>query len=520
MKRYKILIMLIILVMFINLYVYKVNAGNTYNIDISNINYVYRSNYGYVYFGVGVETWVNVGSVTSISSGSNTIHVYNDSGYNNTFSNVSFKYNGNDWALWFGLPAGTYYIEITCNNAVYSSNGNSWVLNGYFFGNAVIPSSGAGTINNYTTNFKLIYNNDYNYTSNKSSFTIQYSNFSFNYFSFLNTDSIQNGALGGFHLLNYNISNNILTCYFDNTFETMQNPHYLVWKVHGLDYFGNPIDLNGSVSFNINPDTLPKVKSYKVSYVMDGSPCISGSGGGRLYLYIDYGNGYVLQDLSKWSATITQIANGGQDNFTYGIPDGFNTFYRLNIVKVDDIDTYNYDIYVNDTAKHLTGELKVCSNDDYVFDSYGSQTTGQETDIFTLLKEIKDIFIGIWNLILSIVDFFGALLIAIFSIAYSMGVALISLVKIVFDFVVSVSSVLFNRNTNYYSFINIMSLPNSFTYQGNVIGLSGLWGAVDNWLKWIHDNIVIQYSGLWAVIGLIYLIRKHIIIEKVEDEDE
>jgi len=251
---------------------------------------------------------------------------------------------------------------------------------------------------------------------------------------------------------------------------------------------------------------------------MDGSPCIAGSGGGRLYLYIDYGSGYVLQDVSKWSATITQIANGGQDVFSYGVAQNFNTCYELKIQRVDDIDTYNYDIYVNDTGKHLTGQLNVCANSDYVFNAFGSQTSGQETDIFTLLKDIKDIFTGLWNLFLSIVDFFGALLIAIFSIAYSMGVAVISLLKIVVDFVASVSTVLFNRNMSYYSLVNVMSLPNSFTYQGKVIALSGLWGVLDNQLKWVHDNIVIQYSGLWAVISLIYLIRKHILVEEEDNE--
>jgi hypothetical protein len=370
------------------------------------------------------------------------------------------------------------------------------------------------------SSFKLIYNNDYNYTSNNASFTMQYSNFSFNYFTFLNTDLLQNGVFGGFHLLNYTIDNNVVKCSFDNTYETMSNPHYLCYTAHGLDIMGNPIDVSGSISFNINVDTAPKVQSYKVSYVMDGSPCISGSGGGRLYLYIDYGSGYVLQDTSKWSLTLSQIPNGGQDTFSYGVDTNFNTAYKISITKVDDIDEYDYDIYVNDKGINLTGKLKVCSNDDYVFDASGSQTSGQETDIFTILQDIKNIFVSLWYLVLSIVNFFGALFISIFSIAYSMGVAFISLLKILIDFVASVSSVLFNRNTNYYSLSNIMSLPNSFTYQGQVIGLFGLWGQIDTWLKFIHDNVVIQYSGVWAVISLIYLIKKHIIIETVEDEDE
>jgi hypothetical protein len=118
------------------------------------------------------------------------------------------------------------------------------------------------------------------------------------------------------------------------------------------------------------------------------------------------------------------------------------------------------------------------------------------------------------------VDFFGALFLAIVSIVYSVGVAFISLLQILFNFVSSVSVVMFNRSTNYYSISNIISLPNTFTYQGQVIAIGGLWGQVDTWLKYIHDNIVIQYGGVWAVISLIYLIRKHIIIEEVEDEDE
>ena len=499
----------------------KVYSTTVYNYDVgTSVNNAYRSTN--IYVGYGSEAWYTIGSISVLSSGSNTVHVWTDDlSINNTYNNVGLKYYGNHWAIWFGGSAGTYNIEMTFNNCIYYDTSWSveYILNGYFKGKITVPSSGSGSVNNLTPSFKLIYNNDYNYTSNKASFTMQYSNFSFNYFTLLNTDAVSNGGFGGFHLLNYSISNNIVNCTFDNTYETMSNPHYLFYIAHGLDSSGNAIDLSGSINFNINVDTTPKVKSYKVSYVMDGSPCIAGSGGGRLYLYIDYGAGYVLQDVTKWSVTISQVANGGQDTFTYGIDTNFNTAYKISITKVDDIDTYNYDIYVNDTAKHLTGQLKVCSNDDYIFDAYGSQTSGQETDIFTLLKEIKDIIIGFWNLILSIVDFFGALLIAIFSIAYSMGVAVISLLKIVVDFVASVSSILFNRNTNYYSLINVMSLPNSFTYEGKVIALSGVWGVVDNQLKYIHDNIIIQYSGIWAVIGLIYLIKKHILIEKVEDED-
>jgi len=255
-------VVLIIVLVFIIMPFANVTAGTTYNIDISTINYVYRSSYGAVYFGVGATNWSSVGSIETLSSGSNTIHVYNDSGYNNTFNNVNLKYWGNNWALWFSLDAGTYYVDITCNNATYydMSIGNTWILNGHFFGKAVIPSTGAGTLNNYTSSFTLIYNNDYNYTSNTASFTMQYSNFSFNYFTYLNTDIPGGSSL---HLLTYNITQSgstyIVHCSFDNTFIYLSNPHHLFWTVHGLDFNGNPIDLSGSTSFNINPTTAPTV---------------------------------------------------------------------------------------------------------------------------------------------------------------------------------------------------------------------------------------------------------------------
>jgi hypothetical protein len=334
----------------------------------------------------------------------------------------------------------------------------------------------------------------------------------------LNTDLTSNGALGGFHLLNYSISNNVVYCSFDNTYEGMPNPHYLVYKVHGLDNSGNPVDVSGNTQFNINVDTSPKVKNYKVSYVMDGSPCLSGSGGGRLYLYIDYGSGYQLQDLSKWSAVITQTANGGQDTFSCVIDPSFNTCYKIKVDKVDDIDTYNYSIHVNDTGINLSGQLKVCSNDDYIFDNTGNQTSGQETDIFTLLKEIKDIIIGFWNLLLSIVAFFGALFLAIINIVYSLGVAIVSLLKIVFDFFYSVAGIIFNRDTTYYSISTIVNIPNSITYNGQVIALGGFLGQMDSVFRYIHDNIVLQYNGVWSLIAMIMLIKKHL-IKKEEEED-
>jgi hypothetical protein len=533
MKKYKLLVFLLVFVLLFNLVVVKA----TTNITISDGSFSYgRITSHFVNFCTANS--LPALSYYTLYGGEVDVSVVSDSGVNFSKSFITNNAYVSDIEYGVGsatafqinlynygyqtkdLPVGNYTVQVSFKNAIFRYS-DDLLLNGSFEYKFNASSSNTFySLTGLSSTFKLVYNNDYNYTSNIASFTMQYSNFTYQYFTLLNTDIASNGALGGFHLLNYTINNNVIKCSFDNTYETMSNPHYVCYKVHGLDAIGNPIDFSGSVSFNINVDTSPKVQNYKVSYVMDGSPCIAGSGGGRLYLYIDYGSGYQLQDTSKWSATITQTANGGQDTFSYAIDTNFNTAYKLSITKIDDIDTYNYSIHVNDTGINLTGQLKVCSNDDYVFDSSGSQTSGQETDIFTLLKEIKDIFVGMWNLILSIVDFFGALLISIFAIAYSMGVAVISLLKILVDFVSSVSSVIFNRNTSYYSISSIVSLPNSFTYQGKVIALSGLWGQVDTWLKYIHDNIVIQFGGVWAVISLIYLIKKHIIVEKEEDDED
>jgi hypothetical protein len=400
-----------------------------------------------------------------------------------------------------------------------SYGGNNYSGSFYFKGVLNSDKTIGNTVLSDAPSFTLVYNNDYNYTSNKASFTMQYTNFTFNYFTLLNTDIKDGGALGGFHLLNYTISNNVVYCSFDNTYETMSNPHYLVYKVHGLDNSGNSLDFTGSVQFNINVDTSPKVKNYKVSYVMDGSPCLAGSGGGRLYLYIDYGSGYQLQDTSKWSVSISQIANGGQDTFSYAIDPNFNTAYKLSITKIDDIDTYNYSIHINDTGINLTGQLKVCSNDDYVFDNTGNETSGQETDIFTLLKEIKDIIIGFWNLLLSIIAFFGALFLAILNIVYSLGVAILSLLKIAFDFFASVSSIIFNRDTTYYSISTIANIPGSISYAGKNISLGGFLGQMDSVFRYIHDNIVLQYNGVWSLIAMIILIKRHLIKKDEDDND-
>ena len=322
MKRYKVLVVFLIVFVFVlSFFVYDVNAITNMGISDNSFLYARKSNYVLLFC-----------SANYLSSDVNYYHLYNgevdfsvvsDSGVNfsknvittNTFVSdftfgigsvivfqLNMQYNGYN-----SLPLGNYQVQVVFKNALFGVN--NYLLNGSFkYKFSILNDNVFYSVRGLSVDFKLVYNNDYNYTSNKASFTMQYTNFSFNYFTLLNTDAVQNGACGGFHLLNYSISNNVVNCSFDNTYETMSNPHYLFWVAHGLDLDGNPVDLSGAISFNINVDTLPKVKNYKVSYVMDGSPCIAGSGGGRLYLYIDYGSGYVLQDVSKWSATITQIA--------------------------------------------------------------------------------------------------------------------------------------------------------------------------------------------------------------------
>ena len=111
--------------------------------------------------------------------------------------------------------------------------------------------------------FNLVYNNDYNYTSNTASFTLQYSNFSFSYFTFLNTDIPQGSTIYGYHLLNYNLTQSgstyVVHCIFDNTFVNLSNPHYLFWTVHGLGANGKPKDLSGYTSFDLNAPNVPQV---------------------------------------------------------------------------------------------------------------------------------------------------------------------------------------------------------------------------------------------------------------------
>jgi branched-subunit amino acid transport protein AzlD len=82
-----------------------------------------------------------------------------------------------------------------------------------------------------------------------------------------------------------------------------------------------------------------------------------------------------------------------------------------------------------------------------------------------------------------------------------------------------VSSIIFNRDTNYYSLSTIVNIPNVITYNGKDIPLGGFLGQMDTVLKYIHDSIVLQYNGIWSLVAMIILIKRHL-IKKVEDEDD
>jgi hypothetical protein len=273
MKRYKILVFILLLILILNLFVFSVNA-TTY-ITISDSSFAY---------GRIVNSMVNFctnNSLPNLSyyyfySGEVDINVVSDSGVNvskvlitnNSYVNVVQYGIGSANALQIdlysylgrNLPVGNYTVSVVFKSANMFNGSSNLILNGSFkYKFSALSSNTFYSLVGLSTTFNLVYNNDYNYTSNKASFTMQYSNFSFNYFTFLNTDIVSNGALGGFHLLTYSINNNVVNCSFDNTFVNLSNPHYLVWTVHGLDIDGNAIDLSGSTSFNLNAPNVPNV---------------------------------------------------------------------------------------------------------------------------------------------------------------------------------------------------------------------------------------------------------------------
>ena len=220
----------------------------------------------------------------------------------NVLLNVTvFKLNGVDFSnavikdygtyVGIGNQGGKYYIEIfqiKYDNRILNDVRNyigktieikanfegvpfqgpdaaTFYFQGSFYLKGVLNSDGTISVISLSDkpSLTLVYNNDYNYTSNTASFTLQYSNFSFNYFTFLNTDTPQGSTIYGYHLLNYNLTQSgstyIVHCSFDNTFVNLSNPHYLFWVVHGLDANGNPIDLSGSTSFDLNAPNVPQV---------------------------------------------------------------------------------------------------------------------------------------------------------------------------------------------------------------------------------------------------------------------
>jgi len=196
----------------------------------------------------------------SISVGVNSIIMHYDYNADNKVVEVEFK----------NVPSVITgdVIEFQMSYSGYQNlkNGGSVAVSGnlYFKGKIGTKMSNGWFIYDLMQpSFSLIYNNDYNYVSNTASFTLQYSNFSFNYFTFLNTDTPQGSTIYGYHLLNYNLTQSgstyIVHCSFDNTFVNLSNPHYLFWTVHGLDADGNPIDLSGFTSFDLNAPNVPQV---------------------------------------------------------------------------------------------------------------------------------------------------------------------------------------------------------------------------------------------------------------------
>jgi hypothetical protein len=250
-----------------------VKAVSSWNVDASQFPYA-KVDTNAIYISK-IAGYPADDVATAISSGSITINISGSNGYNysNTYSTsnsgqVIYGQDGyNTDAYFFKFYIGTtltsgvnYVVNITFNNANFYTSYYNWVFNGSM--SLKFTSNGTSWVStsNAQASFKLVYNNDYNYTSNTASFTLQYSNFSFNYFTYLNTDAPGGSSL---HLQTYNITQNgstyVVHCTFDNSYVNLSNPHYLFWTVHGLDINGNPIDLNGSTSFNLNAPNVPQV---------------------------------------------------------------------------------------------------------------------------------------------------------------------------------------------------------------------------------------------------------------------
>ncbi|MCI4463687.1 MAG: hypothetical protein JHC30_05920 [Caldisericum sp.] len=269
----KILLTLLVFVFALNVFISNVK-GATYTytqLSGSSFNWHYEdygSNDGYFYvysgggsFGITNITF-SIFKVGDVDYRNAIVYDNNTSATIGNYNLVGFKLHYNRSILNSGSLLVGKVVEV---KASFSGVAYNDTYQGSFYLKGVFNSNGSisNVVLSDAPSFSLVYNNDYNYTSNTASFTLQYSNFSFNYFTFLNTDTPQGQTIYGYHLLNYNLTQSGLTyvvhCSFDNTFVNLSNPHYLFWTVHGLDNNGNPIDLSGSTSFNLNAPNVPQV---------------------------------------------------------------------------------------------------------------------------------------------------------------------------------------------------------------------------------------------------------------------
>jgi len=265
----KVLLVLLVFVLVLNVFLYNVSATTYTYSQITGSNWIwcysdYNSSNGYFYvFASGASFGISniqfsIFNVNGIDYRNAIVYdnlTQSEIGMNNL---VGFQIHYNRNIIANGSFFKDKIVEV---KATFSGVNGSNTYQGsfYFKGTLLSNYTVSNIVISDAPSFGLVYNNDYNYTNNTASFTMQYSNFYFNYFTFLNTDIPQGQILFGYHLLDYSISNNIVYCSFDNTFVNLSNPHYLVWAVHGLDIYGNPTDLSGSTSFNITSTTAPIV---------------------------------------------------------------------------------------------------------------------------------------------------------------------------------------------------------------------------------------------------------------------
>jgi hypothetical protein len=371
--------------------------------------------------------------------------------------------------------------------------------------------------------FSLTFNNDYNYTSNNASFTMQYSNFTFQYFTFLNTDIASNGVFGGFHLLNYSVANNIVYCQFDNKFTSVANPHYLVFKVHGLDNNGNAVDLSGNTQFNLQTaNNQYNGMKFRFTYEPYISPCDRPDiGAGVFSFFVDSGDGFKEIDANNFSLIVASgQVNGNPDNFSVSIvkDNPYLSRYKITWNNPNDPVDNPYHFKIQYLGLSFEGDFNPCMQNTIDFDQNGNIINTQTFDWKQAIRQILDIFKDIWQLITAIVNFFAMLLLAILNLVYSLGVAIISLLKIMFDFFASIFSILFNRDNAYHSLTNIITLDNTITL-GKFAIAPKITLIIDSVLQYIHDNIVNQFTWLWSLIGIFILLDRHI-IKKAGDCDD